>query len=121
MWLSRATHFTGFAPELGLDKVGIRVTDAAEAGVFRQVRSSDGSALLVGEMVPRKGLGKGAVFVVGSDDPFDVSNRTYRVTFRADASLLVRDQDGVVDCRRESDGSYTVPLRSNGALLIEAF
>lgn len=118
---STATHFTGFAPGKRLDTVGVKVVDAVDAGVFRGIHADDGSALVVGEMTPRKGCGRGAVLIVGSDDPYDEANRSYRVSFRVEGTLLARDPRNVIDCRHEPDGSWSAPLRSNSAVLIEAF
>ena len=117
---SVATHFTGFASEKGFDGIGIDVRDAADAGPFRGIRADDGSALVIGEMVSRRGDGARAVFIVGSDDPYDVANRDYRVVFRAEGNVRALCPSDAVVCRREADGSWSVPIRSNAAVLVES-
>ena len=107
-----ATHFVGFD--------GMPDTLGA-SGPFRSIKAMDGKPLLVGEMKPRgDAVREHALFVVAADDPYDRQciSRNIRVDVRC--CIGVVGCDGPISVKRGGDGMFTIPLRSNQAILLLA-
>ena len=113
-----ATHFVGFPPEERLDTVGVAVVDRLQAAGFADVACADGSPLLVGEMVARDGAGGRALFVVAVDDMYDQHPARHRVRFRTDGPVRALGGRGSIAVDDGDGGVRSVPLDSNGAVLL---
>lgn len=81
-------------------------------------RRTDEGAFVVGDMVARDGSGGQAMFVLASDDPFDERPGVRSYSFKA-ASARVWGKDGETPCEKGADGTFTVELPANGAVLVE--
>lgn len=118
-----ATHFVGAWPKnLELTRYGIEAVNACDTGFFRCVGASDGSRLLVGEMVSRRGIdGSRALLVFAADDPVDVRCGSHEIRFLPMAeSFYVVGPSGTVACSRNADGTYCFKLNDNSYALIVA-
>lgn len=116
------TDFVGFdkSPN-GLKGVLQGPIDASNGPVFRDVKTADGAALLVGHFLAKNGSGRHAIFLATCDDPHDAGGKDHVVSFRADGrALRAYGPRGEVALSKSADGTCTVALRSNAALFVEA-
>jgi len=91
----------------------------SNGSAFSDVRSADGSALVVGHFVARDGSGARAMFVAAADDPEGETTRDHVLLFKTPREpSLVLGCLGPLTPVGEPDGSWLVPLRSNQALLM---
>ncbi|MGN1345490.1 MAG: hypothetical protein ACI4V1_01785 [Eubacteriales bacterium] len=116
-----ATHFIGFETAEELRNVHQKPIKALDTGVFQDVHAENGENLVVGQMVSRKESEAYALFLCGADDPMDVHPKTYRVIFRADdREVTVLSSEGTVPVIRQTDGSYSIEIKSSSGVLITA-
>ncbi|MCQ2390685.1 MAG: hypothetical protein MJ240_04625, partial [Kiritimatiellae bacterium] len=85
---------------------------------YRNVATRREGAFTIGEMVARRGKGR-ALFVLRSDDPFDEKPLQGEYRFKADGPVKVTANGGAVKAVKNADGTYSIPLKSNAAALIE--
>lgn len=112
-----STHFVSFpaeAPALQLLKHSDSVP-ALNTGTFKNLQS--GTPLVVGQMVSRCGNGAQALLVFAADDLYDENNREITVSFQC-PNRNVKAVGGHL--LQNDDGSYSVNLRSCGAVLLIA-
>ena len=115
-----ATHFVGFPASEGLDRIDIAVKGSLDAAGFADLRATDGAALLVGQMAARDGSAGRALFVVAADDMYDLHPAQHRVRFRSTRPVRACGGKGPVAVADEGEGVFSVPLVSNGAVLLMA-
>lgn len=115
-----STAFVGFEGTSWLEGVGQNGVDALNDGVFEDVCLTDGTPLLAGSMVDRKG-GKGAaLYVCSVDDPYDKNPAEHTLRFKADRKkVTATGGNGPVALQKDSEGYWTLPLNSNEGVLIE--
>ena len=118
---STATHYVGFAATNGLETLGMPLLDRLDTGFFFGLRAQEGTPLVVGEMSPRcQGDGSRALFVVASGDPYDSAPAVRTLSFgvpherRAEAY----GANGPVELARGPDGTYTIQLAENSAVML---
>ena len=117
---NRSTHYVGFETNV-LKRIRGRSVESLDTGYFRDVALTSGTPLLVGEMSPRQGgASGGALLVVPSGDPFDLSPAVRRVKFNTGDCVGVRvcGGEGEIPLERDADGSYSFPLAESHAALI---
>lgn len=116
-----ATHFVGFT-QAALAGVNQQAVAALTTDTFADVQADNGSPLLIGEMVARAGNGAKALMICAADDYTDTDHKNYRVTFRADGkTVIAMNWDGWLTVQKHEDGSYSVPIYSNGGVLLIAY
>ena len=117
-----ATHFVGDFPGYVLDRVGRTYLKQLDTGFVRNVKTVEGTPLLVGEMVPRKDLGSRvrALFVVSSGDFEDLAPAVRTVTFSVPgkAQVKVFGPDGEIATTQTADGAHSFPLAENAGALV---
>ena len=115
------TDFVSFQGTQWLKGVRQESLVSLSNGVFSQLRTADNSPLVVGTMLSRSGNGDQALFVCAADDPYDEHPVTHTLFFRADGRRIsVQGPQGPMTVRVGGDGSYSIDITSNQALLIEA-
>ena len=116
-----ATHFVGFKPENGLQDIGVRLLNSLNAGCVCGIKTTDETALLVGEMVSRKKDDSMALLLVASGDPFDVSPSQRTVVFRLKNGwrVNVTGSCGPIGVSMNSDGLHSITLSQNAMALME--
>lgn len=96
----------------------VTATEKLNTGLFKDVKASDGSGLIVGSLTLREGNGS-AIFVCSAPDA-DEEGRITEIEFAVPEGRTVRvignDCSSVI--KREGC-SYKIPVRSSGAVLIE--
>ena len=119
-----ATHFVGFVPSNGLERLDVPFVGELDAGAFKDVHTREGTPLLAGEMVPRSGAGDmQALFLVPSADPFGTSPAVRTVVFRlsgAGWSARAFGAHGNVELYRAPDGACHLQIAENAAVLLVA-
>ena len=118
---SVATHFVGFAATNGLETLKVEMPAKLDTGFFLGLRMKENNPLLVGEMVPRgPDDGSRALFAVASGDPFDSAPAVRTVTFHVPEGRKVAafGGNGPVALTQEADGSFTLPLAENSAIML---
>ena len=115
-----ATAFVGFKGTEWLENVDQDPVDTYTGGVFSDIRSTDGSPLVVGAMLSRSGDGNEAVFICSADDPYDEAPKAHTVTLKAqNRKVIVHSGSGSFEPVLEG-GNYQIPLLSNQGILVEA-
>ena len=115
------TDFVSFQGTKWLEGVGQKTLSDFSNGVFEGLRCSDHSPLVVGTMLSRTGNGNQALFVCAADDPYDEYPTNHTLTFRADGwRISACGGEGPVKVNVGADGTYSIDLRSNQGILIEA-
>lgn len=90
-------------------------------GIFTDLHTLDHSPLVVGTMLSRSGNGDNAVFVCAADDPYDEHPANHSLSFNAEGRRIkALGTRGEIPVVRNDDGTYTLDLPSNQAVLIEA-
>ncbi|MBQ9116811.1 MAG: hypothetical protein IJY04_07280 [Clostridia bacterium] len=109
-----ATHLVGVTGD------GVEFVEKAElGGSISKVRASDGSPILVGEMVSRSGDGSEAIMLCGVDDPYDESPKEYSIIFHAKSGVVrAFGGDGELFVSRRGEDEYSVSARSNSGILV---
>ena len=116
-----STHFLGDASRPDYARLLQKPVDSLSTGIFMDVRAEHGESLVIGQMVSRKKEGSYALMICAADDPQDTDNREYRVLFRADGrKVRAVSGTGEVAVARLEDGSYALPIRSCGGVLLIA-
>ena len=116
-----ATHYVGFAATNGLETLGVPLLDKLDTGFFFGLRAQEGTPLVVGEMSPRcQADGSRALFVVTSGDPYDSAPALRTLSFSVPLERRVEayGANGPVELKRGSDGTYTVRLAENSAVML---
>ena len=86
--------------------------------VCTDLRTADGSKLVVGDMVARDGGEGRALYVFAADDMPDVKRQFRTVRFRTSQTMRVADGQGELPVSRALDGSLSFRLRDcHGALV----
>lgn len=85
---------------------------------YRNVATRREGAFTVGEMTARRGKGR-ALFVLRSDDPFDEKPVLGEYRFKAEGPVKVTANTGAVKPVKNADGTWSIPLKSNAAALVE--
>ena len=116
-----STHFIGDPAAPDYARLIHPPVDSLSDGVFMDVRAEHGESLIAGQMVSRTRDGSRALMLCAADDSWDRENRAYHVLFRADG-CRVRAVSGCgeVPLTRLADGSYSLPIRSCGGVLLIA-
>ena len=107
------TRFIGFG-EAECARFGETAADSCLIGLG----AADGGKLVVGEMSVRRGAPGRAAFIAAADDPGCTNVRMRRVSFRADGLVRVWGREGEVAAVPSDDGTWTLDLPSDGALLV---
>ena len=118
-----ATHFVGEWPrQLELGKCGIEAVHSCDTGFFVNLAATDGSPILVGEMVSRCEDDNGrALWVFGADDPADARGRVHEISFKSTAERVSAvGPNGPVPCSRNLDGTCSFKMTDNSYVLIQA-
>lgn len=116
-----STSFVGFEGTEWLKGVDVTTVPSHNDGVFCDLCTQDGSPLVVGSMVNRKGKRHHAVMVCATDDPYDASPQEHTLVFKAPGKKVVAwGTEGRINVRKNKDGQYCLPLPSNYAVFIEA-
>ena len=90
-------------------------------GTITGLHATDGSTLVVGEMVARDGSEGRAAFVCMADDPFGKAPATHTIRFKSDGrEVTVLGGDGYLPMRRDANGWYECKVRSCQGILIES-
>ena len=116
------TDLVGFdnGPD-GLKGVGQAAVASSEGAVFRGVKATDSTPIAVGQMIARDGSNARAIFIASCDDPHDRGGKLHTVAFRvSDMKVRAVDGTGAVKVTKNADGSYSVPVRSSGGVLVIA-
>jgi len=115
-------HFVGYTGDgaCRISQTGIANVPALETPWFSDVKASDGSPLVVGEMVGRmEPTTNRAIFVFSADDPWDRKHGRREVLFKvAGKQVEAFGLNGPVPVACGEDGVCRVPVESNRALLI---
>ena len=115
-----SSHFVGFEQYPDLKMVKQNNETSLNTGVFFDVKSDNGSPLVIGQMVSDKDNAQ-ALMVFAADDPIDRENRSYNITFRAGKKAISAiGGEGWIPVTKLEDGSYSVPISSNQGILIVA-
>lgn len=115
------THFISFQGTKWLEGVGQVSEPQLNDGFIQNLTSADHSPLVVGTMNSRAGDGSRALFVCSADDPYDEHPAEHKITFRADGMRIsATGPQGPRKVEVASDGTYSIPIRSNEGILIEA-
>ena len=96
--------------------------EAADAGIFREIRTEDGKSLLAGHMTARSGGSAQALMLLMTDDPYDTGSTHSRLLLKAAGLQTVTALGGSGEkpvCRL-ADGTYAIELASNEGILIQA-
>ncbi len=116
-----ATHFIGDWPrQKDLAQYGIKPVMRYDGGFFRHLGTTDGTPVLVGEMVSRKESDSSrALWVFAANSPVDTKCDSHVIRFESGAeSVKVLRPYGAVQCSRDSDGVYSFALNDNAYALI---
>ena len=115
-------HFVGYTGDgaYRISQTGIANVPALDTPWFSGVKATDGSPLVVGEMVARQEpLTNRAIFVFSADDPWDRKHGRREVLFKsAGKRMAAFGLNGSVPVAREADGVCRIPIESNRAVLI---
>lgn len=112
------THFVGFdVSDEEIKNINIIPKKVLNTGVFFDVCAEE--KIVAGQMVSRKGENKFALFIVGADDSYDRNNKEYELHFTVENRKVT-----VTGARNElqylGDNKYSIKIRSNEGILIEA-
>ena len=115
------TDFVSFDGTEWLKGVRLQSLKSFSNGVFDGLCCTDHSSLVVGTMLPRTGNGNQALFVCSADDPYDEHPTEHTLSFHADGwRISATGGDGPVKVNVGADGTYSIAIRSNQGILIEA-
>jgi hypothetical protein len=116
-----STAFVGFDGTEWLKDVDVSTVPLFNDGIFNDLRTTEGTPLVVGSMVNRVGKRQNAVMVCAADDPLDASPKEHTLVFKAPGrKIIVWGPEGRIQVKKDKEGCYRLPLPSNGALFIEA-
>ncbi|MBO4444148.1 MAG: hypothetical protein J5814_05205 [Bacteroidaceae bacterium] len=116
------TDFVSFEGTEWLKNVLQTSVPSLSNGIFSQLKTDDNAPLVVGTMLSRSGDGASAVFVCAADDPYDEHPVTHRLSFSVEGRRIkAQGTQGDVEVTVGDDGTYSLDLPSNQAVLIEAF
>ena len=102
------------------DKWGIESVDKVDTGYFLGVEATDGSPLLVGDMVAKNPESRArALFIATCGDDADVKQAKHTVRFRANGRVFATGPKGPAMLERDADGTYAVSIRDNSFVFIE--
>ena len=115
------TDFVSFEGTKWLVGVRQKSVPSLSNGVFSDLKAKGRSPLVVGTMVARNGSADRAIFVCTADDPYDNKNKNHTITFKANGRrVMAHGTNGDIKMKKKSNGTYTIKLRSNQGVLIEA-
>ena len=115
------TDFVSFEGTEWLKGVRQASVPSLSNGIFTDLHTDDRSPLVVGTMLSRSGNGDNAVFVCAADDPYDEHPVHHSLSFNAEGRhIKAQGTLGEIPVVRNDDGTYTLDLPSNQAVLIEA-
>ncbi|MBE6689188.1 MAG: hypothetical protein E7588_07950 [Ruminococcaceae bacterium] len=117
------THFVGMSADSEIvSMVNQAPVEQLDNGYFRGLKSDAGQALVVGDMTSRISNDKKAVFVVAVDDYRDLDAKSSNIVFKCDCRAVVAyGKDGKVPVNYDAEtGVYSIAIRSNEGILIEA-
>ena len=118
---NEATHYVGFLPTNGLEKIGIAFKKEFSGGIVSELRTKENSPLLVGEMVSRNISNKSKAFlVVPSGDPLDIApvDRTVLFKVQNGYSIKVVGTKGDIALSMSSNGERSFSLSENTMAII---
>ena len=115
------TDLVGRFPVGQLDTLAFPHRDEMSSTRFHSLRATDGSALAVGTMKPRRGGRAEALFISSNADMYDEHPGEHIIRFRADAKKirLTRGSSTTV-LKPADDGYFSLPMRSNEGVFLEA-
>lgn len=103
----------------GLKNVGQSAVSASNGPVFRDVCTTDRSALVVGHFLSRDGSNGHAIFVSANDDPHDKDGKERVLTFKVGSrECRAVGTNGAVPIEDAGNGTQMVRLRSNQCVLV---
>lgn len=114
-----ATSFVGFGDTKWLDGVAATPASRYDDGQVSGLRSADGSPIVVGRMLPRKGGKREALFICTADDPYDSSPKTHTISFSTARRVRVTTTDSQYKLKKSPGGHYSVKMDSNRGMLLE--
>lgn len=115
------TDFVSFEGTKWLVGVRQKSVPSLSNGVFSDLKAKGRSPLVVGTMVARNGSADRAIFICTADDPYDNKNKNHTITFKANGRrVMAHGTNGDIKMKKKSNGTYTIKLRSNQGVLIEA-
>ena len=122
---NKATHYVGFLPTNGLEKIGIAFKKEFGNEIVSGLRTKENSPLLVGEMVSRDVDEKSKAFLVlPSGDPLDVAPGCRTVLFKVQNGYCIKvvGPNGDIALSMSSDGvrSFSLSENSMAIILIES-
>ena len=115
-----ATHYVGFVPTNGFEKLDVVFNRVLDTKNFKGVRTLESTPLIIGEMKPRKkDDGSCALFVTASGDPYDSSPAIRTVVFSVPEkrNVNVVGVNGDADVKRDGN-KYSVSVPENAAVMI---
>jgi hypothetical protein len=115
-----ATHYVGFVPTNGFEKLDVVFNRVLDTKNFKGVRTLESTPLIIGEMIPRKkDDGSCALFVTASGDPYDSSPAIRTVVFSVPEKRNVNiiGVNGDVETMRDGN-KYSVSVPENAAVMI---
>ena len=116
-----ATHLVGFEDlSVALAKKGITTENAVNVGFLRELRTTDGSSLVVGEMVERgpTPCGKRAFLVLAAGDESDERRSRHTVRFVTGWPVVASDANGPVEVSR-SRSVHSFEITDNRCVIVE--
>ena len=115
-----STHFIGFA-ENELTGVEQTPVNALDTGVFRNVRSENGSPLVAGQMIARDESKRQALFLCNAADPYGKCPSKSTVIFSTDGrGIKTFSAAGENIPEPDREGKYRVEIPSSQGVLITA-
>jgi hypothetical protein len=115
-----ATHYVGFNPTNGFEKLDVTFNRALDTKNFKGVCTLESTPLIVGEMVPRKnGNSSSALFIVASGDPYDSSTAIRTLVFSSveNRKVDVLSSNGNIEVKRNGN-MYSLSIPENSAVMI---
>ncbi|MBR2460822.1 MAG: hypothetical protein IKB34_06305 [Clostridia bacterium] len=116
-----STHFVGFGDSHSdLRLIDLKPLCSLSTGVFFDVHEKNGSPIVIGQMVSRKGDGSYALMICASDDSRDKDTKINTVTFRAPyRQIILSDGNGERALAADENGYFSFNLPScHGALIV---
>ena len=118
---NEATHYVGFLPTNGLEKIGVAFKKEFSDGIVSGLRTKENSPLLVGEMASRNVCKKSKAFLVlPSGDPLDIApvDRTVLFKVQNGYSIKVVGTKGAIALSMSSNGERSFSLSENSMAIV---
>ncbi len=116
-----STDFVSFQGTKWLEGVKQGSIPTFSDGIVTDLHSTDHAPLVVGSMTSRQGNGDYAFFVCAADDPYDEHPASHTLTFQSEGRRIsAAGPDGPVQVKVGTDGTYSIDMKSNQGILIEA-